>query len=84
MSYVRKEDWIEHIADTIKEHLRDNPELLGLSLSYLHENLPLSAEKHEWEQALHRLNLQGIVGQAIHGKTYCCGSCRADRWMVVR
>lgn len=82
--YQPKDDRIEKIAESIKKHLANNPDVKALTLFHLHESVNKRVERHEWEQALHRLNLQGIVGQAIHGSSDCCGKCRADIWMVTK
>lgn len=57
--YQPKQDHLEVVAEMIKKHLANNPDVKALSLFTLHENINRRIGRHEWEQALHRLNLQG-------------------------
>jgi hypothetical protein len=82
MTYHARRDDIEDVVDMIKYYLDNNPDVKAVSLFSLHEHISEHVKRHEWEQALHRLNLQGVVSKPIHGKTYCCGRCRADIWYV--
>ena len=70
------------VANKIARWLVTHPDVEAVSLAMLH-NLDPEIKKHEWEQALHVLNLRGVVEQ----KTYSmsgCWCCRSRNYWPVR
>lgn len=71
------------LAARIRAYLAANPDITSVTVPYLHRMLG-GAKRHEWERALHLLNLSGEMHKAIRGGTHCCGDCRADRYLIRR